>query len=151
MKKIPNDLFFASVEAEIAEGRSVRFRLRGISMFPLLRDGRDEVVLRPCCADELHPMDVVLFRYRGQHLLHRILRREGDRLYIQGDGSYVAHEECTVADVVGKVHTVIRPSGKAVAVTSWRWRLLSACWRKTGVCRRFFLRVLHYLYRKMNG
>ena len=28
---------------------------------------------------------MVLFRYRGGHLLHRIIRREGDRLWIQGE------------------------------------------------------------------
>lgn len=39
MRKIPNELFFSRVEAEIAGGRPVRFRLKGWSMFPLLRDG----------------------------------------------------------------------------------------------------------------
>ena len=58
MRKIPNELFFSRVEAEIAGGRPVRFRLKGWSMFPLLRDGRDEVVLYPCTEDELQPMDV---------------------------------------------------------------------------------------------
>ena len=33
MKCIPNDVFFAWVESEIAEGHSVRFRLKGQSMF----------------------------------------------------------------------------------------------------------------------
>ena len=41
MKCIPNDVFFAWVESEIAEGHSVRFRLKGQSMFPLLRNERD--------------------------------------------------------------------------------------------------------------
>lgn len=59
MKCIPNDVFFAWVESEIAEGHSVRFRLKGQSMFPLLRNERDEVVLYPCHENELRPMDVV--------------------------------------------------------------------------------------------
>ena len=112
MKQIPNDLFFAWIEAEIAEGHSVRFRLKGQSMFPLLRNERDEVVLYPCTPEELCPMDVVLFRYREKHVLHRILRREGDILFLQGDGSYVAKESCTVFDVVGKMHEIVRSSGK---------------------------------------
>ena len=103
MKQIPNNLFFAWVESEIAEGRSVRFRLKGHSMFPLLRNERDEVVLHPCTDAELQTMDAVLFRHQGRHVLHRILRREGDRLLIQGDGSFVARETCTVGDVIGKV------------------------------------------------
>ena len=59
MKQIPNELFFAWVESEIADGRSVRFRLKGNSMFPLLRNGKDDVILYSCQIDELKPMDVV--------------------------------------------------------------------------------------------
>ena len=66
-------------------------------------------------------MDVVLFRYRGKHVLHRIICREGERLLIQGDGSIVAKEECTVDDVVGKVVQICRPSGKEIPVGSWQW------------------------------
>lgn len=142
-QQIPNDLFFAWVESELTEGRRVRFRLKGSSMFPLIREGRDEVVICPCTEDELHPMDVVLFRYRGKHVLHRILRKEGHRLLLQGDGSYVAREQCTTADVVGKLDEVIRPSGRSVSVTDWQWRLSGRLWRSTGPFRGLLLRVLH--------
>ena len=145
MRKIPNELFFSRVEAEIAGGRPVRFRLKGWSMFPLLRDGRDEVVLYPCTEDELQTMDVVLFRYNGRHVLHRIIRREGTRLYIRGDGSFVAREQCTVADVVGKVRFVIRPSGKVLSVSSWRWRLPGMLWSRMGIFRNPLLRILRCL------
>jgi hypothetical protein len=147
MKQIPNDLFFAWVETEIAQGRTVQFRLKGVSMFPLIRGGKDDVVLRPSSAEELRPMDVVLFKYKGKHLLHRIIRREGDRLFIQGDGSYVAQEQCSVDAVIGKVQAIVRPSGKAVSVESWQWRLPSFVWRKLGVLRNPFLRILHWSYR----
>lgn len=145
-QQIPNDLFFAWVESELAEGRRVRFRLKGSSMFPLIREGRDGVMIRPCTEDELHPMDVVLFRYRGKHVLHRILRKEGHRLLLQGDGSYVAREQCTTADVVGKLDEVIRPSGRSVSVTDWQWRLSGRIWRSTGPFRGLLLRVLHRLW-----
>ena len=145
-QQIPNDLFFAWVESELAEGRRVRFRLKGSSMFPLIREGRDEVMIRHCTEDELHPMDVVLFRYRGKHVLHRILRKEGHRLLLQGDGSYVAREQCTTSDVVGKLDEVIRPSGRSVSVTDWQWRLSGRIWRSTGPFRGLLLRVLHRLW-----
>ena len=111
-------------------------------MFPLLRSGRDEVILSPCCKDELRPIDVILFRYKGKHLLHRILRREGDNLQLQGDGSFVAMENCTLTDVVGKVQTVVRPSGKQISVNSLQWRISSRVWRGTGIFRTFLLRIL---------
>lgn len=143
MKQIPNDLFFAWVETEIAAGRSVQFRLLGVSMFPLIRNGKDEVLLRPCSAEELRPMDVVLFKYKGRHLLHRIIRREGDRLLIQGDGSYVAQEQCTTDAVVGKVQAIVRPSGKVLPVENWQWRFPSWVWRHLGVFRNPLLRIFH--------
>ena len=115
-------------------------------MYPLLRNGRDEVLLAPFSTDELQPMDVVLFRYKGAHLLHRIQHIEGDILYIQGDGTFVAKEECNRADVVGKVTHVIRPSGKRISVDNWRWKLPSYCWVHLGILRKPLLRILHVIF-----
>lgn len=146
MKQIPNDLFFNWVEGEIAQGRSVQFLLKGVSMYPLIRGGKDKIVLSPCSPGELRPMDVVLFRYRGQHLLHRIKRRDGDLLTIKGDGSYVAMEVCNVFDVIGRVQAVIRPSGKEIPVVSWKWKLPSFIWNKMGILRNPILKILHHMF-----
>lgn len=146
MKQIPNDLFFNWVEGEIAQGRSVQFLLKGVSMYPLIRGGKDKIVLSPCSPGELRPMDVVLFRYRGQHLLHRIIRRDGDLLTIKGDGSYVAMEVCNVFDVIGRVQAVIRPSGKEIPVVSWKWKLPSFIWNKMGILRNPILKILHHMF-----
>ena len=146
MKKVDNDTFFAWVESEIEAGHAVRFRLKGNSMFPLLRNGKDVVVLEKCPAESLQPMDVVLFRYRGKHVLHRIIRREGERLLIQGDGSIVAKEECTVDDVVGKVLRICRHSGKEIPVGSWQWTIPSRVWHGLGFLRTWLLRVAYRLF-----
>lgn len=142
MNQIPNDAFFNLVEDEISNGRKVQFRIKGDSMSPLLRDNKDDIVLYPCLGDELSPMDIVLFRYKGKYLLHRIIRREGNRLYIQGDGSYIAKEECFIDDVIGKVQMIVRPSGKIISVNSWQWRWLSYIWLKIRIIRNLLLRIL---------
>ena len=146
MKMVANNVFFSWLEEEIAQGKPVRFRLKGNSMFPLLRNGKDVVVLEKCPAESLQPMDVVLFRYRGKHVLHRIIRREGERLLIQGDGSIVAKEECTVDDVVGKVLRICRPSGKEIPVGSWQWTIPSRMWHGLGFMRTWLLRVAYRLF-----
>ena len=115
MKAIPNRLFFDYVAERLSDGDNVRLRLKGNSMFPLLRNNKDVVVLAPCAGEKLVPMDVVLFRYRGDYVLHRIVRREGDRLLMQGDGVYASFEQCMVGDVVGRVIAVCRPSGRGRA------------------------------------
>ena len=53
MKRIANECFFAWVESEIKSGRSVKFRVKGNSMMPLLRNGKDEVVVGPYDKEEL--------------------------------------------------------------------------------------------------
>jgi hypothetical protein len=150
MIQIPNDLFFSWVESEIAKGHSAQFRSKGVSMYPLIDGDRDEILLSPCSSKELAPMDVVLFKYRGKHILHRIIRREGHALTMQGDGAYVAKEECTVDDVIGKVRGIIRPSGKMISVDSWRWKVPSYLWCKMGQWRKPILRILHYMIRVTN-
>ena len=135
-------------EAYFRSRYAVRFRLKGNSMFPLLRNGKDVVVLEKCPAESLQPMDVVLFRYRGKHVLHRIILRNGNDLLIQGDGSIVAKEQCTINDVVGKVTGICRPSGKILSVESWKWTLPSRLWRISNPLRVFMLKVAHRLILK---
>jgi hypothetical protein len=133
-------------EAYFRSRYAVILRLKGNSMYPLLRNGKDVVVLGKCPAESLQPMDVVLFRYRGKHVLHRIIRREGERLLIQGDGSIVAKEECTVDDVVGKVVQICRPSGKEIPVGSWQWTIPGRVWRGLGFLRIWLLIVAYRLF-----
>ena len=132
-------------EAYFRSRYAVILRLKGNSMFPLLRNGKDVVVLEKCPAESLQPMDVVLFRYRGKHVLHRIILRNGNDLLIQGDGSIVAKEQCTINDVVGKVTGICRPSGKILSVESWKWTLPSRLWRISNPLRVFMLKVAHKL------
>lgn len=133
---LSNDCFFAWVETELKEGRNVRLRVKGNSMFPLLRGGKDEVVLCPCRAEALRQMDVVLFRYLGRHVLHRIIAVRNGLFILQGDGVWAFHEECAASEVVGVVRQVCYASGKSLPVASRRWRWASRAWRGLGRCRR---------------
>lgn len=57
-------------------GRSVKFRVKGNSMMPLLRNGKDEVVVGPYDKEELKLFDVILFRQTDRYVLHRIIQKE---------------------------------------------------------------------------
>lgn len=112
-------------------------------MLPLLRSGVDEVVVCPCRKEDLKPLDVVLFRHAGRHVLHRIVKVEHGRYLMQGDGVWRFHEECGAEAIVGIVKKICRPTGKEVETDSFRWRLESRLWRmlgKTG--RRVCLRIM---------
>lgn len=47
MEKLPNDIFFASVESILAEGQSVKITVQGTSMRPTFRNGKDYVIVAP--------------------------------------------------------------------------------------------------------
>lgn len=145
MKTLANEIFFAQVETEISAGRSVRFKVKGHSMYPLLRDGKDEVTLSPLTCDP-SVYDIVLFRYHGKHILHRIISIEGDTCTIQGDGIYISCEKCTREEIIGVVTQIHKKNGLEIN-TSWGlFRFNSWCWYKLFFMRRFILAVLRKIF-----
>jgi len=143
MKRIANPLFFAQVEELIAAGEEVQLRVKGYSMRPWLRNERETVVLQLHRDEELQPGAVVLFRYRGRHVLHRIIRRDGDRLTLAGDGNYRQEEHCTTGDVVAVVRRIVSPGGKVTECASSRWQRRSRWWLALPpLVRRYMLAVL---------
>ena len=61
---IANALFFEQVERWLAEGGRAEIPLRGYSMRPLLRDGRDVVILEAYRGEAPKVGEVYLFRHR---------------------------------------------------------------------------------------
>ena len=89
---IPNDVFFSRVCESLGEGGKVTFTVKGHSMFPFLRSGKDRVCLVKPESGGLAAGDVILFRFRGNYILHRIygIRKtpDGTPLYVtMGDGN----------------------------------------------------------------
>ena len=146
MKPLSNDIFFAQVEQEIASGNSVRFKVKGNSMFPLLRNEKDEVSLSPLAATP-QKMDIVLFRFNGKHILHRIIDVTDGVYIIQGDGIYTFSEHCRKEDIVGVVTSLHKAGCKAVSTASGWYKFYSAVWLKLRFCRRYLLAILRRLYR----
>lgn len=105
---IPNHLFFSWVEQTLSDGQNARFAVRGTSMLPILRNARDEVELRPCKIEELKKWDIVLFRYKGAHFLHRFVEYKDHTYYMRGDNVFTHRERCQAADIVGVVSKIYR-------------------------------------------
>jgi len=144
MRVIPNNIFFENVEQLLSEGNSVELRCFGGSMQPYLQgDGREVIIASPFSPDELIPGAIVLFRYNGKHICHRIIRRTGEQLLIQGDGVIGNREEVSTSDVIGIIRTIIRRNKKPVSTQTqaaqWYWR----CWFRLSPVRRYLL----YAYR----
>lgn len=52
-RSIDNGIFFREVERLLDEGDSVTIRVRGNSMRPLLRNGRDRIILKKATEEDL--------------------------------------------------------------------------------------------------
>lgn len=149
MFTIDNNTFFSTVEVYIQKGMPVTLRVKGTSMFPLLRNERDLVEFHPFKEQELQRGAIVLFRHKQQFIMHRIIKRTGNELIIQGDGICGKYEQASVSDVIALVKTVIRVSGKnkekAIACSSFQWRFLSASWMLLSPFRRYLLAIYRRL------
>lgn len=82
----------------LSAGKSFRFSPRGISMLPMLREGKDSVLLSPI-PEKLSKYDIPLYRREnGKYVLHRIIKTENGIYTCIGDNQFsyetgVRHEQ----------------------------------------------------------
>ena len=137
--ELPNEIFLKEVRAWIADGHDVTLRVRGVSMRPFLEDRRDKIVLtRPM---EVKVGDAVLAEIApGKYVYHRVVRIEGDRLTLKGDGNVHGTEACGIADVAASTKQLIR-KGRHYSPEGWAWRCYSALWPSMPFVRRVLLAI----------
>ncbi len=116
------------------EGRLVYSNV-GNSMWPLIRQGRDLMVIqRP--SGRLKKYDAPLYRRdNGQYVLHRVLKVREKDYVICGDNCVRPETGITDRQILGVLTAVVR-DGKELPVTDWRCRLYVLLW-----CGLFPLRV----------
>ena len=120
-KSIPNEILLPEVARLIKEGHTVTITVRGNSMNPFLVDRRDRVTLGDFTTEQLQPGVAVLARDLTERIVfHRIIRRNGNILILQGDGNLMRKDKRYTAD--GKV-----------------WKLYSYWWMKLNPARRWLL------------
>lgn len=138
--KVENHLFFTQISRMFREeGRkSVTFTVYGVSMHPFLGSGRDKVILVPPQAPQTG--QVVLAEISPKvYALHRIIKIEGEKITMQGDGNPLhLTEEFTADKIVGTASGFIR-KGKLVSTDSHLWRCYSATWKLAKPMRRYLL------------
>ena len=143
---VENSLFFDEVEKLLQQGKQVTIKVRGCSMMPWLRDGQHSVVVQRHVDADVKVGAVMFFIYRGQWVMHRLLRIDGDRLYFAGDGNYKIQESVERDAVRGVVLSVIMPSGREVRCDSRLWRFRSWVWLMLpAIVRRYILAVMRRL------
>ena len=136
---ISSKALFTAMEALLAEDRQAVFTVTGMSMWPFLCHGRDQVVLKRCDLDKLKKGDVVLFQTPlGNYMLHRITRLEPERFETTGDGNCFRDGLFPRNCVKAKACSFIR-KGKTISCDAPLWRMIFDIWSFLYPIRRYLL------------
>lgn len=128
------------IEERLAAGQSVEIYPMGVSMRPLLREGKDSVVLAPLAALP-QKNDIVLVRLDGKYILHRMLARARDgSCVLCGDNCITYERGVFERHVLARV-SAIKRDGKHVALDSRQYHFYLKFVTVRRRCRRLMFRV----------
>ena len=108
-KKIMQKLLFA----QASSGRDVCISVTGTSMNPTLLEG-DTITIRKF--DTYDVGDILVYVYKGELLVHRLLKIQRERFFCKGDNSFRL-EDLPYEDIVGKV--ILRNDREIPPCSSW--------------------------------
>lgn len=125
---IPSDILFSAISKELEENRKATFTVTGMSMYPLLCHGRDQVIVSTCQIEKLHVGDIVLFQTpENKYLLHRITQLKKETFISTGDGNFQKDGEFSLSCIIAQVTSIIR-DGKRIECNGLKWNLFSYVW-----------------------
>lgn len=132
----------------ISNGHSVTILAKGYSMNPFIIHNRDSVVLSPWTDKDIRKGRVALVRMPGdRYILHRIIRRNGNRLVLMGDGNLKGTEKVYVENVIGLM-TALTRNGRTYSCDSLKWRAGSWIWDRLRPVRRWPLGLWRKIVRQ---
>lgn len=137
-KEVQLDDVIEILREKIDGGGTVTFTPNGTSMLPMLRDGKDVVVLKKP-AGRLHLFDVPLYRRdNGRYVLHRVIDFSRDGSYVMCGDNQFALEKGIRDDQIIAVMIAFYRKGKAYKPNSFRYRLYVNFWYYTRPVRRAY-------------
>lgn len=146
VRSIGTTLFFTDIALILGQGRSVLIRAKGWSMLPLLWSERDKLTISPLQTDSIQVGRVVLAHLETKrYVVHRIVRIEGDKITLRGDGNPYQIEECTHSQILGEMTCVIR-DGKRIHRGDPLWQRIQDYWPSSPIIRRVFLAIYRRLF-----
>lgn len=130
----------SSFEEELDKKGILVYTNKGNSMYPLIRQGKDVLIIKKCNT-RLKKMDVPLYkRESGQYVLHRIIKVNENDYVIRGDNTYSNETGIRDDQILGVLSGVIR-SGKEISVNSFGYKLYSYFWYYTYYLRKIIIKI----------
>lgn len=135
-----------SFEEYLEKNGTLAYTNVGVSMMPLLRQGRDVMVIRRKGPQRCRKYDAVLFKRRnGQYVLHRVVKVLESGYYIIGDNC-VAGEYVQEDQILGILTEVVR-SNRTIRVTDRKYLAYVHLWCDFLPVRCFLLRAKSLAFR----
>lgn len=128
------------IRERLAAGQTVRYLpFRGVSMLPMLRQGKDAVELAPL-PEKLKKYDLPVYRYpHGKYVMHRVVAVKDDCYICLGDNTW-EYETIRPEWMIGLV-SAFKRGDKRISVDSRSYRLYCRIWVALFPLRKFLTRV----------
>ncbi len=128
----------SKIEEILARDGKLVYRIRGVSMNPMLVQNRDLVVIRST-AERLKKYDVALYKRGDEYVLHRVIKVKEDCYLIRGDNTF-SREPVSGSDVIGVLTAFVR-NGKTVSVTNRAYKFYARFWNAVYPVRFFYRKI----------
>ena len=133
-----------SYEEYLRKYHTLTYTNVGVSMLPLLKQGRDSFTVREVKPDESCKIwDVVLYKRGTHYVLHRIIKIYNDSYDILGDNCIGIERRIPKTDVLG-VMTEFTHKGKRCTTRDLRYRLYVFLWCRPYPVRIFLKKLTMY-------
>lgn len=136
----------AIIREQVARGQSVELPPRGTSMLPLIREGRDSVILSPV-SGRLKKYDIPFYRrHDGTYVLHRVVGFDREGYVLCGDNQFVLEHGIGDGEIIAVV-TAIRRGGKLIKLDGLLYRTYVVLWDITRWPRSVAVRAIRKIKR----
>lgn len=137
---ISSQVLFTAVKDQLAENRQSVFTVTGMSMWPFLCNGRDQVIVGKMEKEKLKKGDILLYcASENGYILHRVTCLKEDCFQTTGDGNLYRDYPLPYECIVAKVYKVVR-NGKMIACSNIGWKIFSTMWMYLFPVRRYIFK-----------
>lgn len=133
-----NGIKLSQIESFIASEGYFINTTEGLSMYPMLRNRRDTIVIYPKTG-RLKKYDVALYRIDDTYILHRIIKVLPNSYVIRGDNRMDKEYGITDDMIIG-VLTEFYRDDKKINLNGWKYKLYCRVWN--------FIFPLRFSYKK---
>ena len=146
---IPEAVLMPLLRERLGAGQVVRWLpFRGVSMLPMLRQGKDSVELAPL-PEKLKKFDLPVYQYpSGKYVMHRVVAVKDTHYVCLGDN--LTETETVYPEQMIGVVSAFRRGEKRISVGDFRYRLYCRVWVALFPLRKCFRRFKHGLRRLLS-